>query len=386
MRISILTPDISDNCLGRAYLLAKVLQSRYEVEIIGPTFYGDRIWPPCDTGEVTYKVTAGYYHPRFLLSARKLLRLISGDVIYAIKPRPASFGLGLWQKMRRGKPLILDIDDWEVGGYAGFNRLRRIGLFLNIFDPNSYGYTWLMEKMIPYADAITTVSSFLQQRFGGVIVPHGRDTEHFNPARFNGLALRAKHGLDRDKKVVMFLGTLRRHKGIEDLLAATEALDEVQLVIAGVDWDHPLARRIANSHQGKVRFFGMLPFHQVPEYLSMADVIVVPQREYPFSQGQIPAKIFDAMAMAKPIISTTVSDIPTILHGCGFIVEPGNPQQLARKLRFVLENEDLAAHMGAKAREKCVKEYSWAKMEERLLQVFSKFGKPGGGQNAREQG
>ena len=38
MKISILTPDLSHNCLGRAYLLAKILQRHYEVEIIGPVF------------------------------------------------------------------------------------------------------------------------------------------------------------------------------------------------------------------------------------------------------------------------------------------------------------------------------------------------------------
>jgi len=38
MKISILPPDLSHNCLGRAYLLAKILQRHYEVEIIGPMF------------------------------------------------------------------------------------------------------------------------------------------------------------------------------------------------------------------------------------------------------------------------------------------------------------------------------------------------------------
>ena len=38
MKISILSPDLYHNCLGRAYLLAKILQMHYEVEIIGPMF------------------------------------------------------------------------------------------------------------------------------------------------------------------------------------------------------------------------------------------------------------------------------------------------------------------------------------------------------------
>lgn len=42
MKISILTPDFSHNCFGRAWLLAKVLQRHYDIEVIGPAF-GDGI-------------------------------------------------------------------------------------------------------------------------------------------------------------------------------------------------------------------------------------------------------------------------------------------------------------------------------------------------------
>jgi hypothetical protein len=50
MRISLLVSDFSKNCLGRVYILAKMLESKYEVEVVGPLF-GKRIWPPCDNNE-----------------------------------------------------------------------------------------------------------------------------------------------------------------------------------------------------------------------------------------------------------------------------------------------------------------------------------------------
>ena len=43
MKISILTPDLSSNCLGRTYILVKILQRNYEVEIIR-TVFGEGIW------------------------------------------------------------------------------------------------------------------------------------------------------------------------------------------------------------------------------------------------------------------------------------------------------------------------------------------------------
>jgi len=59
MKISILTPNVSDNNLGRAHILAKVLQRRWPVEIIGPMF-GDALWyPVADDKSIEYKYIKG---------------------------------------------------------------------------------------------------------------------------------------------------------------------------------------------------------------------------------------------------------------------------------------------------------------------------------------
>ena len=81
MKISILTPDLSHNCLGRAYLLAKILQRHYEVEIVGPVF-GDGIWKPvADDKSITYKSVNihGRFKPYWQI--RELAKKIDGDVI-----------------------------------------------------------------------------------------------------------------------------------------------------------------------------------------------------------------------------------------------------------------------------------------------------------------
>lgn len=79
MKISILSPDLSNNCLGRAYLLAKILQRRYEVEIAGPIF-GDGIWKPvADDKSITYKSVkiSGRFKP--YLQIKELAQKIEGN-------------------------------------------------------------------------------------------------------------------------------------------------------------------------------------------------------------------------------------------------------------------------------------------------------------------
>ena len=125
MKISVLTPDVSHNCLGRAYMLARILQRRFDVEIIGPMF-GEGVWAPlADAREVplkTLRVRGSWTNAK----AVALRDQLEGDVLYASKPRFPSYGLGLIEKLARRSSVVLDIDDWE-GGFVRAARSERMG-------------------------------------------------------------------------------------------------------------------------------------------------------------------------------------------------------------------------------------------------------------------
>jgi hypothetical protein len=111
-KISILVSNLSGNCLGRAYVLAKVLERKYAVQILGFAFDGS-IWLPHAT-DFTYVSIKGRCLPQFADSAIQLTKKISGDIVFALKPRPTSLGVGLLKRMiGKHTPVILDIDDWE---------------------------------------------------------------------------------------------------------------------------------------------------------------------------------------------------------------------------------------------------------------------------------
>ncbi len=386
MKISILTPDLSHNCLGRAYLLAKILQRHYEVEIVGPVF-GDGIWEPVvGDKSIRYKSVeiCGIFKP--YLQIGELAKKIDGDVVYASKPLLTSFGAGLAKKLFDKKPLILDIEDNDlafiVESYKSLPLKNSIKMFVkNTFFPyrtGSYLSAWFMEKLVKHADEITVSSRYLQNKFGGEIIWHARDTELFNPAKFNKHSVRDKYKIGREKKVAMFFGTPRVWKGIEDLIEAVSLIknENVVLVLVGVDNNDycRLLLKKARSLLGR-RFvqFGLQPFDSVPEFLSMSDIVVIPQRKNSATIAQIPAKVFDAMAMAKPIIATRVSDLPEILGGCGWIVDPEHPKQLAKTTQDILNNPEEAEKMGRNARQKCIEKYSWDAMETKLVKIFKKY-------------
>ena len=171
MKVSVLAADLSDNATGRADLLARLLSARYEVEVVGPRFGAD-VWRPARGGAIAQRsVPAGRY-PGFARLIPALLELVDGDVLVASKPRPTSFGLGLLARSRRRRPLVLDIDDWEVGFFSRSGPWGRVGRALNFANPNGLPWTWLAEKLVSRADAVTVASRFLERRFGGTFLPH----------------------------------------------------------------------------------------------------------------------------------------------------------------------------------------------------------------------
>jgi len=105
----------------------------------------------------------------------------------------------------------------------------------------------------------------------------------------------------------------------------------------------------------------------------MTNVLVIPQRRNFATIGQLPAMVFDAIAMAKPIIATNVSDLPEILDGCGWIVGSENTEKLAETIQYILNNPKEANEVGCKARQKCIGKYSWDVMEKVLVKVFGKY-------------
>ena len=371
MKISIITPDFSHNCVGRAFMLAQLLRLRNAVEIIGPAFEGS-VWSPIERVPVgisyTYSVCskARYYFS----TALRLSRLLDGDLIIISKPVLPSMFLAMLALLRRRTPLIIDIDDWEIGfeldrfSNAGFvHKIISLGDILKLLVCD------LMARCIRHRIVSNT---YLQKSFGGLLIPHVRDTQIFDPAIYDKNNFRRQYGVEADKKVILFLGTPREHKGIRELVSAFKMITvpNALLMLVGFNLSDKNQRELYDRVKAQLgdacHLFVQQPFDRIPGFLAMADVVVIPQQNTSSSKGQIPAKLFDAMAMGKPIIASKVNDIPDILRECGLTYEAGNVSELARSLETVLSNREYSRSLGEKARELCVSKYSYAAVRDEV--------------------
>jgi glycosyltransferase involved in cell wall biosynthesis len=371
VKISVLCFDLADNAVARALLLARLLEPLARVELVGPCS-GPAVWEPMLSEEIPYRTLPATRFPRFAASIPALSRLADGDLLYASKPRLATAGIGHLKRLTAGKPFLLDIDDWEMGFFLRSGFWGTVGRALNLANPAGLPWTWLMERTAWAAGGLTVASRFLQERFGGTLIPHVRDTDAWRPGCVETATVRSQLEVG-NKRLVMFLGTPRSYKGVNDLCDAVASLrrPDVVLVLVGMEPASRLAQEIGERGPG-VRLVGRIPLRDVPRYLGAADVVAVPQRDTSDTRGQVPAKIFDAMALGRPIISTRVSMIPEILDGCGLVVTAGDVTALSQGIAHLLDHPEQATALGALARERCVARYSFAAARRDLVPLVER--------------
>jgi glycosyltransferase involved in cell wall biosynthesis len=109
---------------------------------------------------------------------------------------------------------------------------------------------------------------------------------------------------------------------------------------------------------------------EMPGVVAAADVVVVPQRDTEVARAQFPIKLTDAMAMAKPIVTTAVGDIAEVVGDGGWVVAPGDAGALRRALEEALDDPAGARLRGQRARERCVAHYSVGAAAARLRPVL----------------
>jgi len=106
---------------------------------------------------------------------------------------------------------------------------------------------------------------------------------------------------------------------------------------------------------------------KIKEYLSAADIVVIP---FKIVISDVPVSILEAMALKKPIISTSVASIPEILNGNGLIVNPNDSENLANEIIKLLNNKELMNHLINNSSEYIEKYPDWDFVGNKLSKII----------------
>lgn len=174
-----------------------------------------------------------------------------------------------------------------------------------------------------------------------------------------------------DGGYVLFVGRLSVEKGLDTLLAAWELLGtRLPLKIVG---DGPLAGQVAEAAKRlpQVEWLGRRPMSEVHKLIGKALVLIFPSKWYE-TFGRVAVEAF---AKGTPVIAASIGAIAELvdpdrtgLHFC-----PGDSEDLAAKVEWVLSHPVQFAQMRQEARTEFEAKYSAQKNYQRLMEIYDRI-------------
>jgi len=310
------------------------------------------------------------------------------DVVIATSPQFFCGWAGVVTARLRRRPLVLEIRDiWPESivavGAMGASRLIR---FLE----------WLELRMYAAARHVVTVGDGYRQKLEakGVpperisVVPNGVDLETFRVREGDG-AVRAEYELG-DRFVCAYLGTIGMGATLDLVVRASRRLrdegrDDVRFLLVGDGAERErLERQVREEGLPHVVFTGRQPKARMPEFLADVDACLVHLARTPLFQTVMPSKIFEAAAVARPIV-LGVEGFAAALVGdaeAGICIEPENEEALLEAVSKLAADRGLAHRMGANAYERIARSHAYGALAERYaerLAIVCAGPGPGGG-------
>lgn len=277
------------------------------------------------------------------------------DLILTESP-PLFLGISgyLLSRIQRARWIFNISDLWpasavELGmiqpGSAGY----KVGIALEKF---LYSKAWLVTGQSK------TILADISRRFPGVNAYHlsnGVNVAQFAPV---------ENSQPAEKLRVIYAGLHGLAQGLDQVLAAVALLrdmDHFEVLFIG---DGPEKQKLTNMARSlglqMVQFLDPLPKSRMPAVLSTADILIVPLKVQ--LTGAVPSKLYEAMAMAKPVVLVAESEAAAIVQEakCGLVVRPGDVSGIADALRFLLTHSERRREMGANGRRAAEEKYDRA--------------------------
>lgn len=254
---------------------------------------------------------------------------------------------------------------------------------------------WVERTAVEAADAVIAVSSGMRDDVLSVypaldpdrvhVVKNGIDTDVWYPATPDpSESVLAELGVDPTRPIVAFVGRITRQKGVPHLIAAAHHFDpDIQLVLCAGAPDTPeiaaevsaAVQQLAGRRGGVFWVQEILPIGKIREILSAATAFVCPSVYEPLGIVNL-----EAMACGTAVVASDVGGIPeVVLDGItGTLVhyDAADPATfeagLADAVNDVVRKPDIAERYGRTGRQRCIDEFSWARIAEQTLKIYQK--------------
>lgn len=229
----------------------------------------------------------------------------------------------------------------------------------------------LMKKIIKESDLVLAINKRLAQFAIDLgsnprktkVLGAGIDLSKFDLS-LDGREIRKKYGIKDNELLLFFMGYLYEFSGLKELAEELCKKDvNMKLMIVGDGDIYDDLLKIANKCN-KIILTGRKKYDEIPKFLAAADICVLPAHKHKIMQDIVPIKIYEYMAMAKPVIATKLPGIVMEFNkgnGVFYVNKPEETIDLARKIDIEKE--------GIKAR-RYVEKRDWEKITDKFEKIL----------------
>ena len=247
-------------------------------------------------------------------------------------------------------------------------------------------------KNIRSADLVIAINEGLREytiRMGAdpgktLVIRAGIDSHRYDP-RMDGRKIREEYGIGKDDTVLFFAGWLYHFSGLKEVALELSKIQDknIKLLIVGDGDAYEDLQKIREERdmQDRVILTGKRPFEEMPAFVAASDICLLPA--YPAEKIMhdiVPIKMYEYMAMKKPVIATGFPGIRKEFGEGNGVVYIDGPEDAVKKAVELVASGSVN-ELGSRAR-RFVEKYSWDNATdefERTLQEVLRAKQKGNG-------
>ena len=303
-----------------------------------------------------------FFLPRFWIAAIQRLKNLEPDIIHChdLDTTFAGAFFAYWHKI----PWIFDAHECYPEQISSqVNRL--IYYFLK----------WFERYMAKKSDQVITVGEILAKHFSSfssrvTVVGNYPELDAFKVTQTE--ISREKLGIPEHTIVVSYIGGFTQARSILPLIYTVDIDEEVTILIAGDGIQRSKIEAEIKSRE-RITYLGWIKQEQVPAYTVLSDIIYYGlNKKDGNSQYSAPNTLFNSMAAGKPILTTDVGEIATIVktENCGVVIPDATPDYILWGINQ-LRDQTVRRNLGDNGKKAALEKYTWKKAQQGLIQVYA---------------
>lgn len=285
-----------------------------------------------------------------------IIRKIKPDVMLAFFGVPSgAVALGL--KALFGIPYLVSLRGGDVPGFRPYDFAlyhRLIGPLLHVVWHNA-------AAVVANSNGLHGLAQTFDRKVSIDVIPNGVNAASFTPTTRQW-----------ESAQLLIVGRVVYQKGIDLLLEALAGMDQLDwhLSVAGDGPQRETLEEYARSLgiENRIKFLGWQSKSALVDCYRQANLFVYPSRH----EG-MPNVVLEAMASGLPVIATEIAgNEELVIPGeTGLLIPPENIEKLRAAIRELILNPERRKKMGAAARKRVEKQYTWASTAQQYLKLLS---------------